>query len=250
VGHPFIHLAYAYEFQCKEVAAQALSLGCTDYDELHKLLDQPFPDNSTYKSSSLAGVIKQVQDDMRFDGLLTNPGFANVEIVLNKRLDVITEHWNAWIAKDPVQQLEQCCDLAVLLAISTGGPDRSFDFFCAHIMTVAHALRVLWHFIPPERRASILRQYALLTVLIYTVQLRPSFSLETIELVPLSGRDWNWVIEHSLNHKWALDSHFLKVVRAAKAFAETFGEKDDFYLKGAIKFMTEFKGWGGFGYGV
>jgi len=70
--------------------------------------------------------------------------------------------------------------------------------------------------------------------------------LEKIEQVPLNGRDWNWVIEGSLNHRWALDSHFFKVVRASKAFAETFGEKDNFYLKAAIKFIIEFRGWGGF----
>lgn len=58
------------------------------------------------------------------------------------------------------------------------------------------------------------------------------------------------MVDTALRHKWMLDSHFFKVVRAPKAFAETYGEEDGFYLKAAIKFLTEFRGWEGLGEGV
>lgn len=250
VGHPFIHLAYAYEFQSKEVATEALSLGCTELLELHGLIAHNPPDNSTYKTKSLADVIAQVRTDPRFDGLLTVPGITNFEAILKSNFSTVMEHWNAWEVVDPTQQLEQCIDLSVLLAISDGDPEKSYDFYNVHLMTVAHALRILWQYFPTERRASILKQYALFTILIYIAQLRPKYGIENIESVKTDSHDWDWVVQTALTHKWALDSHFFKVVRAPKAFAEAFGEKNGFYLKAAVKFVTEFRGWEGFGLGV
>jgi len=250
VGHPFIHLAYAYEFQSKEVATQALSLGCTELFEVHGLIDYGSPDTSTYKSKSLADVMEHVRADTRFDGLLTVPGITNFGPIFQSRFQEVLEHWNAWEVVDPVQQLEQCCDLSVLLAISAGDPEKSFDFFHIHLMTVAHALRVLWQHIPAERHTAILKQYALFAILIYIAQLRPAFGMEGIESVKTDGRDWDWVVRTALAHKWVLDAHFFKVVRAPKAFAETYSEKKDFYLKAALKFLDDFRGWEGFGVGV
>lgn len=138
----------------------------------------------------------------------------------------------------------------MLLAISGGDAEKSFDFYNAHLMTVAHALRVLWAYFPPERRNSILRQYALFAILIYTAQLRPAWGIEGIEAIDINGRDWDWVVQTALAHDWVLDGHFFKVVRAPKAFAETFGQKNNFYLKAALKFLADFRGWEGFGLGV
>lgn len=78
VGHPFIHLPYAWKLQSPAVATEPLSLGCTEYTELHGLLDQYPPGSSTYKSTSLADIIKRVHDDNRFDDLFTNPGITNM----------------------------------------------------------------------------------------------------------------------------------------------------------------------------
>ncbi|KFZ03552.1 hypothetical protein V502_10855 [Pseudogymnoascus sp. VKM F-4520 (FW-2644)] len=251
LGHPFIHLAYAYEFRSQEVATQALSQGCTEYNPLHHLLDHALHDNSTYKSTSLPEVIERVRADDRFGLLFGEPGIMNMDVLLEKsHLEVVLEHWNAWEVVDPVRQLEQCCDLAVLIALSNGNPEASFDFYNAHIMTVAHALRVLWHYFPPQRQVSILRQFALFAILNYVSQLRPAFGMEGIETVKVDGRDWGWVVDTALKHKWALDVHFFKVVRAPRVFEESYGRKDDFYLMAAIKYVTEFQGWEGYGKGV
>jgi Questin oxidase-like len=214
------------------------------------LLDNPPPIPSPYKTTDLAEVINRVQNDERFKGIVEMPGTVNFGIVLQSRFEAFMEHWNAWEIKDPIQQLEHCCDLSVLLAISAGYGDGKYDFFYAHIMTVAHAVRVLYHYFPADRRASILRQYGFFTILLYILQKRLPFGIEEIESVETNSRDWNWVTENTLKHRWALDDHFFKVVRATKAFAETYGEKNGFYLRAAIKYVTEFNGWEGFGEGV
>ena len=232
------------------VATESLSLGCTELDPFHDMLDRPPPDSSTYKTSSLADVIMQVHQDKRFDKVLKQPGFDNIFQLMDTHYDVLREHWSAWQVVDPLQQLEQICDVSVMLAVSSGGVETQYDFFLIHLMTVAHALRVLWHEFPEERRTMILKEYAIWTIAIYTAQLRRSFSMSNITSVSLNGRDWDWVVGTALKHESALDSHFFKVICAPKVFAETYGEKNDFYLKAAIKFLDEFRSWTGFGLGT
>lgn len=215
-------------------------------------MDNPVPIPAPYKTSSLAEVIKRVQNDERFDGLVEMPGTVNFGIVLQNRFQEFVEHWNAWEVEEAKieQQFQHCCDLSVVLAIASGYGDGKYDFFYAHIMTVAHAFRVLWHHFPAERRLSLLRQYGLFTILIYILQKRLDYDIAEIEKVDINGRDWDWVAQTALNHRWGMDDHFYKVVRAPKVFAETYGEKHGFYLKAAIKYLTEFNGWEGFGAGV
>jgi hypothetical protein len=232
------------------VATQALSLGCTEYDPLHTLVDNYPEDNSTYKTTSLVKVLSRILEDSRFNGIPPKEGYLNMGMILQERKDVVLEHWNAWEVDNPTEQLQQVCDLSVLLGLGSGSRAGSFDFYHVHIMTVAHALLVLWDVFPDESRVSILRQYALFTILTYIMQMRRPFDLKKIEEVRTEGKDWNWVISTALNHKWALDAHFFKVVRAPKVFEDLFGSKGDFYLKAAIKFVTEFDDWEGFGDGV
>ncbi|KAJ5612512.1 hypothetical protein N7510_005706 [Penicillium lagena] len=254
LGHPFIHLAYAWELRAPTVATEALSLGCTENIEVHGLLDNYPADNSTYKTSSLADVIRRIHDDKRFDGLFEHQGITNAESLMQQRFEAVLEHWNAWEVDNPLQQLENCCDVSVLLAIATGDRERKFDFYLVHTMTVAHALRVLWELFPEDQRSCILRQYALFVIIVYICQLKPEVNfdqIDAIESVQLAdGDDWDLVARRALRHKWMKDSHFFKVIRAPKAFEETYGSKNDFYRKASAKFLAEFDGWEGFGLGV
>ncbi|CZR65089.1 uncharacterized protein PAC_14989 [Phialocephala subalpina] len=249
LGHPFIHLAYAYEFQSKEVATEALSLGCTEYDPTHQYLDRYPKNDSAYSSTSLAGIITSIHSDQRFGGYFNQPGYINIKTILSNQEGAILEHWNAWGVDEPTKQLESCLDVAVLLAICTNSSEQ-YDFFLAHVLTVGHALRVLMPHFSPEQQVSVLRQYGLYTILVYIAQLRPPFSKVDIESVDLEGRDWDWVRQRALTATWSVDSHCVKVIRALKVSAETWGEKDDFYCKAAVKFVMEFNNWTGFGLGV
>ncbi|CAG8034931.1 unnamed protein product [Penicillium olsonii] len=253
LGHPFIHLAYAWELQSPTVATEGLSLACTEYIPLHSIIDRYPPDNSSYKTKNLAEVLNCVQKDDRLNDLFTSPGITNIDTLLQTRYDVLLEHWNAWEGSSPLQQLEECCDLSLLLGLGTGSETGKFDFYLIHTITVAQAIRVLWHFIPEERHAAVMRQYAVFFLLVYICQLKPVLPTETISVidsVELKGRDWSWVHQEALNHRWAKDSHFFKVVRAPQVFEQTFGPKNNHYLKASIKFLAEFDGWQGFGEGV
>jgi hypothetical protein len=224
----------------------------------HELLDTYPPDTSTYKTASFADVIQRVHDDMRFDNLFEHQGVTNIETLMQQRFQAVLEHWNAWevSAANVLQQLENICDTSVLLAIATGDRDRKFDFYLVHTMTVAHALRVLWELFPDDhQRACILRQYALFVIMVYICQKKPAIHgdlIDAIDSVQLEEEDdgWGRLVDRALRHKWYKDSHFFKVVRAPKAFEETFGVKNDFYRKASAKFVAEFDGWEGFGIGV
>lgn len=250
MAHPAIHLAYAYEFAMPEVASQALSLACTEYPNFHRLLDREPSNRPTYKTSSLAEVLSSVQQDARFDGVVKTPGTVNYDLVLREACDAAVEHWNAWQIGDAATAMEHICDVSVLVAIGSGYFEGKYDFFYAHILTAAHAFRVLLPNFPPERHHSLLRQYGLYTILIYVLQLRLDVNVENIDSFDLAGRDWNWVAKSALENKWGLDDHFFKVVRGIKSFRDLYGEKDGFYLKAAVKFVSEFNGWEGFGEGV
>ncbi|KAL3441845.1 hypothetical protein BJX65DRAFT_321979 [Aspergillus insuetus] len=258
LGHPFIHLAYAWELQSPAIATEALSLGCTENMQGHELLDAYPPDTSTYKTTSFADVIQRVHDDTRFDNLFLHEGITNIEALMQQRFQAVLEHWNAWDVSPgtALQQLENICDTSVLLAIATGDRERKFDFYLVHTMTVAHALRVLWELFPDDtQRACILRQYALFVIMVYICQKKPQIHrslIDTIDSVQLDEEEdgWDRLVDRTLRHKWYKDSHFFKVVRAPKAFEETFGVKEDFYRKAAAKFEAEFDGWEGFGLGV
>lgn len=230
--------------------SEALSLCSTEYGQYHGLLDNSLPDTSTYKTSNLAEVIRNVQADKRFDGLVEYPGTVNFGLVLGPRPEVFLEHWNAWQIDDLKTSFENACDTATLLAISSGYADGKYDFFHAHMLTVGHALRILWQYIPYEQRKSVLRQFALFIILLYIVQLRRQYDVREIESVGTTAKDWAWVRENALKHKWALDDHFFKVVRALQEMDSVWGSKNGFYLKAAVKFIVEFNGWEGFGQGV
>lgn len=253
VGHPFIHLAYAYEYRSDSVFSQALSLGCTEYIQCHSLLDNPPPDNSSYKTSSLIDIIQRVQHDKRFDGIVEYPGTVNFGLILGTHAaPAFLEHWNAWTidSNDLVSSFENACDTATILAISNTYPGEKFDFFHAHMLTVGHALRVLWYEFPVDRRESILRQFAIFVIGLYILQQRQPFGADKIEALDDGGEDWEWIRHRALTHRWALDDHFFKVVRALQEMDRTFGDKHGFYRKSAVKFLTTFDGWEGFGLGI
>lgn len=250
VAHPAIHLAYAYEFAMPEVASQALSLACTEYPNFHKLLDRDQSRPSTYQTRCLAEVLSHVKQDTRFDGVVETPGTVNYDLVLRKAHDTTVEHWNAWQIGDAAKTMEHLCDVSVLVAIGSGYFDGKYDFFYAHILTAAHAFRVLLPNFHRERHYSLLRQFGLYTILLYVLQFRLEVNADRIDSFDLAERDWNWVTKSALENKWGLDDHFFKVVRGIKSFRDLYGEKDGFYLRAAVKFVSEFNGWEGFGEGV
>lgn len=91
-----------------------------------------------------------------------------------------------------------------------------------------------------------MRQWWLLTLGAYVAQLRPEVVPSRIEGYELRGRGWKDVAREAVEGEHRADAHFVKACRAMKEAAETWGDDDGWFLKAAVKFSCEFKGWGGF----
>lgn len=249
MGHPLIHLGYAFELSSRELAIEALGLATTSYNFLHKYLDDPaYSKPSGYSTSSPLDILQQVSKDKRFDGLFEEPGADNIESLFQNHEDAVLEHWNAWRISHPVTQFEDSQHAATaLLVASQGCSSTKFDFFLVHLLTTSHAVRILIPFIPPSFHVALVRQWWLLTLAVYIAQLRPQINVGNITNYDLKGKDWKWAEKQAVESKRSLDAHYVKAIRAMKEAAKTWGDKNEFYLKAAVKFGETFDGWGGFG---
>ncbi|KAG9238277.1 hypothetical protein BJ875DRAFT_451550 [Amylocarpus encephaloides] len=246
LGHPLIHLGYAYEMSSREIGMEALAMGSTAYNYLHKYLDEPaYTRESTYRTTFPLEILHRIHSDNRFDGVLKEKGSDNIELLFQQHEDLVLEHWNAWTLSDPKKQFEDSQEAAVALLVKTVKPGtHAYDFFMAHILTTSHAVRVLLPVVPKKFHVSLVRQWWLLTIAVYIAQLRPEID-EDIEVQP--SKQWNYVDDMAVNGPWATDSHYVKALRAMKQAAFTWGDVHEHYLAAAVHFADDFKGWTGFG---
>ncbi|KAN0110281.1 Protein of unknown function (DUF4243) domain containing protein [Hyaloscypha variabilis] len=246
LGHPLIHLGYAYELSSKELAIEALAMASSSYNYMHKYLDDPsYTKPSTYSTSSPLEILHKIADDTRFDGLFNERGDGNIETLFKSHEDLILEHWNAWKIDDPKRQFQDSQEAAVALLVRTVQPGtHAYDFFMVHVLTSSHAVRTLIPLIPKRFHVSLVRQWWLLTIAVYVAQLRPKID-DDIEAKP--NKQWNYVEDKAVNGPWATDAHFVKAIRAIKTAAFTWGDVHERYLAAAVKFADDFEGWTGFG---
>ncbi|KAI6716721.1 hypothetical protein PZA11_003390 [Diplocarpon coronariae] len=246
LGHPLIHLGYAYELSSKELGTEALSMASTSYNYLHKYLDQPsYTKPSTYSTSSPLVILHKIAADVRFDGIFKDRGAANLDVLFSEHESLVLEHWNAWEIVDPIKQFRESQEAAVALLVRTVQPGtHAYDFFMVHLLTTSHAVRILLPFTPNEFHVGLVRQWWLLTIGIYVAQLRPKIS-EDLEAGPVKG--WKYVEEMALTGPWAKDAHYVKALRAIREAAFTWGDVHEQYLAAAVHFADDFKGWTGFG---
>lgn len=221
-----------------EIAMEALGLATTNYNYLHKYLDDPSYSQRQppRKSDSLLEILERIRKDERLDG-----AEGDLDRVFEDFEEAVLEHWNEWDITDPVKQLEKSDQDVVALFTATGRDQ--FDFFLVHLLTTSHAVRILIPVIPGEYHLPLLRQWWLIVVAIYIAQARPKIDPNLIRDHDLKGRDWKWVEKRAIEAKWSTDAHFVKATRAMKEFANVWGDSDEYYLKAAVKFTEEFDGW-------
>ncbi|KAH8675893.1 hypothetical protein BX600DRAFT_508091 [Xylariales sp. PMI_506] len=243
LGHPLIHLAYAYEVDNKEVAMEALGMAAVQYNFLHKYLDDPsYTRPSSLKSTSPLELLHRIASDSRFDGLFDEPGSGNIEPLFGEHEDLVLEYWNAWAFEDPVKQFRDSQEAAVAFLIASVPPGaHSYNFFVCHILTTSHAARVLLPFIPKKFHVSLIRQWWLFTIAVYVAVLRPKIDPDYVG--DAAGKQWNYVVNQALNGPYSTDAHFVKAVRAMKEAASTWGDIHDRYLASAVRFVDDFHGW-------
>jgi hypothetical protein len=256
LGHPLIHLGYAYELQSRELAMEALGLAATCYDtKLASLATQQPPKHSDNPTPDLFVLFNRVQSDKRLDGVFTAPGDSNLSRLLSddNLTDILMHHLHSWTITDPKAQFSQSQHLAALLLISTSpklsSPGHGYDFFLVHLLTTSHAIRILLPFFPAHTHIRLIKQWLLITMAIYITQLRPSLAIasQEQERYDLKGRDWAFVTDKAIKGPHRFDAHFVKGCRAMMEGAKTWGDKDQWFLRCAVRFADEFDAWGGFG---
>lgn len=247
LGHPLIHLGYAYELNSREVGMEALGLAATCYNPtLAKLLEANPP--PTYTTTDIFEIFSRVQADKRLDSAFDgNPdGDKLTHLWTDPTLSaILLEHWTAWKITDPTQDFSQSQELAVALhtssAASVGG--HGYDFLLVHLLTTSHAVRILLPFLEPQHHVPLVREWLLITLSIYITQSRPAIKKEHVTGYDHRGRTWDFVTDTALHGKHKFDAHFVKACRAMHEAERTWGKKDDYWLKAAVKFADEFPGW-------
>lgn len=245
LGHPMIHLGYAFELQNRELAIEALSLAATNHNYMHKYIDDPsYTKASPFSSTSPLELLHKLAKDTRFDGLFKTQGEENLQPLFDNNEALVLEYWNAWEIKDPLKQFQGSQEAAVALLVSTVPVGtHGYDFFLLHLLTTSHAIRILLPFIQQKYHLNLVRQWWLLTVSVYISQLRPAIDEELIGRPNLGGKHWKYVDDKALNGPWAKDEHYVKGMRAMKEAALTWGDVHEWYLTAAIRFADDFDGW-------
>lgn len=280
LGHPLIHLGYAYELNSRDVGMEALTLAAVCHNDWGKYLNDPSYSTRpapAYKTTSFAHILARVAADSRLDNLFDQPGGSNLSAVFRDHEAVLLEHWNAWTLDNPRAQFREVQETVAALLISaahtpypseprlspsttkssstsTSAPAHSYDFFLLHLLTTSHALRILLPYLPAQHHIPLLRQHLLLTIALYIAQLRPAVDVDRwIKGYETKGRGWEWCRGRALGKeggKGGLDAHFVKGVRAMMVAGEDWegGEGGKgFWIKAGVRFAEEFGGWGGFG---
>ena len=252
VGHPLIHLGYAYELHSHTLAVEALSHVSAFYNPVHKYFEDPkYTSPSPWSSDSPLEVLQHMSQDQRFQSLdypSSVGGSDNIESVVSdmEKEALLLEYWNSLTVHNLPSQFEFAQRAAVALLIGAHEQGRKYDFFFVHILTSSHALRIVLPLIDKKWHIPLIRQWWLLVVQVYMAQGVPTIDPGKIHVVDPKGRDWSWIEAEALEGKYKNDAHFVKALRAMKVGAETWGDDYLYFIKAAVHFAETFNGWGGF----
>lgn len=211
MGHPLIHLGYAYEVDSKEVAVEALGLASVQYNFMHKYLDDKgYTKPAPFTSGSPLQLLIKLSKDDRFNSLPKNPDFGDLEEIFDKHDDLILEYWNAWVFDNPVKQFELSQEAAVALLVATVRPGtHAFNFLLVHLLTTSHAVRILLPVFPEKYHMVLVRQWWLLVLAVFILKGRPQPDPDNVDR-DLKGKTWKYVEDKALNSAWSKDAHYVK----------------------------------------
>lgn len=211
VGHPLIHLGYAFEMDSKDVAMEALALTSVQYDFLHRYSDDTsYTTVSPLSAASPTELLQKMAGDKRFDSLPKNPGFGDLEDIFDQHESLIMEYWNGWKIDNPLKQFELSQEAAVSLLVATVRPGtHAYNFLIVHLLTTSHAVRILLPFFPPEHHITLVREWWLLVLAIFILKGRPNIDPDNVEK-DLKGKHWSYVEDQAINSPYATDAHYVK----------------------------------------
>ncbi|EQL03853.1 cell cycle checkpoint protein RAD17 [Ophiocordyceps sinensis CO18] len=261
VGRSLIHLAYAYEMDCKEVGMEALGLACVEYDFLHKYTDDAsYTKPSPLASGSPLDLLTKISEDERFNSLPKNIDVGQLEALFEEHEDLIMEYWNAWELDDLSEQFQQSQETAVSLAVALVGPDiHTYDFLLVHLLTISHAARILLPFFPPQYQNTIVRQWWLIAIIVFIIKGRPRPNSDNVQK-EIGDKDWKYVESQALTSRWSKDAHYIKgeraacharhdwmltdtAIRAMREASKTWGDAQRECIRAAVTFVDNFERW-------
>ncbi|UJR19898.1 hypothetical protein I4U23_023031 [Adineta vaga] len=238
LGHPLIHIGYAFELNSPIVASEALTLSAVSYNFFHKVVDNLKPPKFGSKSALL--IMQDLRSDDRLP-LFDAPGLGNLEPSVKMSTDIVLSHYNEWLVNvnnlDGI--IEELFDLTVYLYGATHKLDQiEFDFFLLHLFTSMNAIRVIHPYLHNQQVSEhLLWQIFYFISVIYIAQLRPEINTTLIHDYKLddSKQNWDYVIDRTVNTNLVEHVHLVKVVRALRDAEAIYGSKDGLYLKTAVK---------------
>ncbi|RKP09233.1 hypothetical protein THASP1DRAFT_14538 [Thamnocephalis sphaerospora] len=229
-AHPLIHLGFALEFNNTTVLAEALAFGCARRIPLEPIVDRTAPAMiaADGREVSFSTAIAQVAGDARLDKVPYRTGRLGdkMRAMFDLCGDEIAELTNSvLITQDNVDdRMHELFDAAVT-AYGGCAQRENPDFFLAHGLTGAHAMRIVGPHLSAKERVRLVRSHWLFLVAAYIAQGRPGMDLATViqRYTDDKAYPWSKVMSSALSTD---DEHVPKVVHAMREAEKTWGARD------------------------
>ncbi|KAK9494984.1 hypothetical protein V1508DRAFT_411567 [Lipomyces doorenjongii] len=256
LAHPLIHLAYAYELDSAELATEALTLVTTNYPSYAGLIEDFVnkyeglinPSTAKYLEKDPLVILEKIRESKVLDTMRVDlaDDFDFPEVLAEFKEEILAHVFQLDVT-DLEKALQRLFHTASLLLTATHqAGNYQFDFIILHTLTASHAVQVLFSRFTQKRRVSLIASLWFFIVLAYISTQRPKVDEEKVlryDGVLEENRNWDYVVELALASKMKDDAHYVKAIRALKTLAGLYPASSDLYLREAVLFATEAKGY-------
>ncbi|KAJ1978422.1 hypothetical protein H4R33_005975 [Dimargaris cristalligena] len=244
--HPWIHIAFAVEFNDSLVLAEGLAYACTYYAPIDL---SPTEDASTTPAGQFSDpldILRAVQDD---PSVKVDDNASPFSKRLNQYLQPDVLHRvnklvNGWPLvpqeEDPQATLSRLT-IAIVVLYASRANDYGPDFFQAHAVTSLLATHILLPYLSPADQVLLLRLQLHVAVMTYVTEGKGSLSVEKVKEYAKSTPRYAALCHTELDaqiNETVLksdDEHLGKVVRALDYFRRVHGEQDQLFLGARCK---------------
>ncbi|KAK9390793.1 hypothetical protein V1515DRAFT_591578 [Lipomyces mesembrius] len=256
LAHPLIHLAYAYELDSAELATEALTLVTTNYPSYAGLIEDFVnkyeglinPSTAQYLEQDPLVILEHIWESKVFDTMRVDlaDDFDFPEILAEFKEEILAHVFQLDVT-DLEKALQRLFHTASLLLTATHqAGNYQFDFIILHTLTASHAVQVLFSRFTQKRRVSLIASLWVFIVLAYISTQRPMVDEEKVlsyDGVLEENRNWDYVVDLALTSRMKDDAHYVKAIRALKTLSGLYPASSDLYLREAVLFATEAKGY-------
>jgi hypothetical protein len=240
--HPIIHVGYGIEFNEPIILAEGLASTAIHTNRMGPLLNEDFFEDKGDYNITINDIIKEICNDSRFDNVLQHSEDGKLNLLLQRKLDVVREYAQKWGVQETEQgvndRLKELYEATVMAYGATAQrPDKKktrLDFFLMHGVTSALFVKVLLKDISLPHKVALLRAHFAAVLTYYISRGRPQLYPEllykyTSKELNQDPNPWLDVIKQA---SLSMEVHVLKTVRALmKADEEWGGGEQNIFLK-------------------